>query len=222
MAIKGQFQIGREWLLDLLFPRFCIGCRKEGSSFCPECRGKLDVVWTGKRHVEDIGEIISMGLYREKLWQDLIQQFKYKYIQEMEAAINSVVERFIQIYPEVLERQYDLVVPVPLHKRRQLERGFNQAELFAQIISNKTGWPMDSSNLVRIIKTPPQAQLSDRERQENVRKAFSLKNLTSFNNKKILLVDDVLTTGSTLKEAARTIKAAQAKQIGAWVMARRS
>lgn len=221
MAIKNVHLI-KEWFLDLLFPKFCLGCNQEGSSFCTACQEKIDIVWPkGERQVEGIGRIIGMGLYRDKLWQNLIQDFKYGYLEELEQAIESIFQRFIKKYPDALTDSYDLVVPIPLYKRRFLERSFNQAEVFAKIISQHTGWPM-STSLIRTKNTLPQAQLSDDERVANVKDAFQVKEPNNFKNKKILLVDDVLTTGSTLKQAAKALRAAGAREVGVWVMARRS
>lgn len=222
MAIKKIAPLIKGWILDLLFPRYCLGCKKEGTSFCKSCQGRVEIVWPEDgRDEPEIGRLISMGLYRDKLWQNLIQNFKYGYDEELSEAIRYLTKRFLEKYPEVSEYHYDCVVAVPLFPRRQLERSFNQAESFAKIISQNTGCEI-SSDLKRIKNTLPQAQLDDSERKENVKSAFEVKNIETFKNKKVLLVDDVFTTGATLKEAARAINGAGASEIGAWVMARRS
>jgi len=221
MAIVNAHLI-KEWFLDLLFPKFCLGCSQEGSSFCNACQDKISIVWPDDKHpVEGIDKIVSMGLYRDELWQKLIQDFKYGYLEELEQAINNIVQRFIKKYPDALAESYDLVVPIPLYRRRYLERSFNQAEVIAEIIIRHTGWAM-STGLIRTRNTLPQAQLSDKDRNANVKDSFLAKEPEVFKNKKILLVDDVLTTGSTLKEAAKALRAGGAVSIGAWVMARRS
>ncbi len=221
MAIVNAHLI-KEWFLDLLFPKSCLGCNQEGSSFCKACQEKIKIIWPeNERYVEGIGKIISMGLYRDKIWQNLIQDFKYGYLEELEQAIENIFQQFIKKYPDSLADSYDLIVPVPLYKRRFLERSFNQAEVFSKIISKHTSWPLDTS-LIRTQNTLPQAQLSDDERLENVKGAFQAKESNNFKNKKILLVDDVLTTGSTLREAAKALRASGAEKISAWVMARRS
>lgn len=222
MAIKKIAPLIKEWILDLLFPRYCLGCKKEGVSFCEFCQEEMEIIWLdGSRDERGIGRLISMGLYRDKLWQNLIQNFKYGYDEELCESIRYLTKRFLEKYPEVKEYNYDFVVAVPLFPRRQLERSFNQAESFAKIISQNTGWAINS-DLVRIKNTLPQAQLDDSERKENVRSAFKVKNIETFKNKKVLLVDDVFTTGATLREAAKSISSAGASEISAWVMARRS
>jgi len=222
MAIRKIAPLIKEWILDLLFPRYCLGCKKEGTSFCKPCQEQVEIVWPEDgREESEIGCLISMGLYRDKLWQNLIQNFKYGYDEELGEAIKYLTKRFLEKYPEVLDKNYDCVVAIPLFPRKELERSFNQAESFAQIISKNTGWRI-SSDLVRIKNTLPQAQLDDIGRKKNVKNAFELKSIETFKNKKVLLVDDVFTTGATLKEAARAINKAGASEISAWVMARRS
>jgi len=222
MAIRNIAPLIKEWILDLLFPRYCLGCKKEGNSFCKSCQEKVEIIWPEDgREVPEIGQVISMGLYRDKIWQNLIQNFKYGYDEELAEAITYLTKRFLEKYPEAIDQNYDCVVAIPLFPRKELERSFNQAESFAKIICENTGWKI-CSDLARIKNTLPQAQLDDNERKENVKSAFEVKNIETFKNKKVLLVDDVYTTGATLKEAAKAIYEAGASEISAWVMARRS
>ena len=104
-------------------------------------------------------------------------------------------------------RRFDRLVPVPLHPARQRERGFNQADLLAELLSRKTSIPLQRV-LQRIRYTKTQTAFDRAERMENLRNAFRLRKNADVRGFRVLLIDDVLTTGSTLSECARVLKAA--------------
>ncbi|MBN2466708.1 MAG: ComF family protein [Deltaproteobacteria bacterium] len=116
--------------------------------------------------------------------------------------------------------RYDLLVPVPLHKKRLRERGFNQAVVLADLLRKKYKVPLARAVLQRTVYTPPQVQLRGDARKKNVRRAFKASDPAAVRNKTILLVDDVYTTGATMNECARTLKQAGASRIDGFVMAR--
>lgn len=99
----------------------------------------------------------------------------------------------------------DLLVPVPLHPKRQKERGYNQSLKICEGISAVTGIPVDTESLVRTVNNPSQTKNSRFDRWKNVEDIFSLKNEDIFSNKHVLLVDDVITTGSTIESCVREI-----------------
>lgn len=101
-------------------------------------------------------------------------------------------------------RSYDLITPVPLHRRRLYERGYNQALLLCREIGSLWGMPVNDTDLIRCRWTMPQIQLSPKEREKNVRGAFTVVG-DGFREKRVLLVDDVYTTGATVAECARTL-----------------
>lgn len=121
--------------------------------------------------------------------------------------------------PRLRDRRFDLVVPVPLHPARKRERGFNQAELLAQSLSAHAGFRM-SEALERIRYTTTQTAFDRAERMENLRDAFRLRKKANVRGLRVLLIDDVLTTGSTLSECARVLKAAGATSVHAATAAR--
>lgn len=114
----------------------------------------------------------------------------------------------------------DGVVPVPLHARRQAERGFNQAELLARRLARRWRRPFLPRLLVRTRWTRPQTELDEAERRRNVRGAFRVLDPEAVAGRHLLLVDDVLTTGSTVAEASRALLAAGARVVGVLVLAR--
>lgn len=111
-----------------------------------------------------------------------------------------------------------LVVPVPLHPRRVLERGFNQSELLAEVVARRLGIAVDSRGLRRIRPTSPQTDLDADGRRLNVREAFVA--FRSFRHEKVVLVDDVISTGSTVRECARALRTAHASEVVVLALAR--
>jgi len=114
----------------------------------------------------------------------------------------------------------DMAMPVPLHKKRLRLRGFNQALLLAHGVSLRFRIPLNYDNLVRTRYTRPQVELSGRERAENVRGAFDLIRSAEVCEKKILLIDDVFTTGATMNECAKVLKDAGAGSVTVLTLAR--
>lgn len=112
-----------------------------------------------------------------------------------------------------------LVVPVPLHRLREKTRGYNQSRFLAQAVSNALGCPM-WEELKRIINTHPQAELSRKDRLKNVENAFILKEKLDLLNKKVILIDDVCSTGATLNACAAPLRAAGVKEICGLVLGR--
>jgi ComF family protein len=119
----------------------------------------------------------------------------------------------------IRERRFDAIVPVPLHPARQRERGFNQAELLAQWLSNHMAIPLRPA-LQRVRYTTTQTAFDRAERMQNLRDAFRLRKNADVRRLRVLLIDDVLTTGSTLSECARVLKKAGAQSVYAATAAR--
>ena len=100
---------------------------------------------------------------------------------------------------------YDYIIPVPLHKRRRRQRGYNQVELIGERLSKATNIPIESHYLVKIVDTPSQVNVPYKERQNNVRGRFDVTDPSRIKGKGILLIDDVYTTGATATESSRTL-----------------
>jgi ComF family protein len=115
---------------------------------------------------------------------------------------------------------FDAIIPVPLHRERLMQREFNQAAVLAQGLARHLNVPVLERLLVRVRSTRPQVELSGSERRQNVRQAFAVTNAVALRDAVVLVVDDVLTTGTTLGEAAMTLKAAGAKQVDVFALAR--
>ena len=114
----------------------------------------------------------------------------------------------------------DCVIAVPLHPARLRERGFNQSQLLAVRISHRLGIPFLAKACQRVRDTPPQSSLPWKERDKNIRAAFSMRAGVDVRGKHVAIVDDVMTTGASLGEVANTLKQAGAREVSAWVVAR--
>lgn len=114
----------------------------------------------------------------------------------------------------------DLVIPIPLHRRRLWWRGFNQAALLAAAVSRRIGTPLDIASLARSRATAPQTYQKHDARRSNVRRAFVVKRPERVTGRRVLLVDDVMTTGATADECARVLLAAGARRVDVLTLAR--
>lgn len=119
-----------------------------------------------------------------------------------------------------IQKDYDLIIPIPLYRDRLRERGFNQALLLAREVGKALATEVDPFVLVKKKPTPPQVILKGEERRKNLRKAFEVKYPEKVRDKKILLIDDVYTTGTTIETASRALLEAGAEEVGAVVVAR--
>ncbi len=207
-------------LFDLIAPPLCVICREEVGLVCQSCDKRLEKyritqnfclkcggVFEGRRcprcrDTKFAFEFNRAVFVYEREVQTLVEDFKYRKIRSLASFMaQKMVEVLRQEYPEI-----DVIVPVPLHPTKRRERGFSQTSALAEEISRITGIKMVKDNLVRIRNTKAQANLSRAGRIENIKGAFRLRDSSAFKGKRILLVDDVMTTGTTMNEAAKLFK----------------
>jgi len=146
----------------------------------------------------------------------LIRRHKYGLDQSVGRAL---VEYMGDELP-VSAADYDVVVPVPLHWRRLWWRGFNQSALLAAEVARRLNLPLDTTVISRKRFTPPQTAQHQGERVRNVRRAFSIANPERIRSRRVLIVDDVMTTGATVDECARALLAAGAVSVDVFTLAR--
>ncbi len=204
--------------LSLFYPEECIVCQNtliEGEEFlCLHCLHKLPKT---NHHLcpnnaasnNLIGKVIfktvTAYLFYSKggISQKMIAEIKYKGNHRFGIWLGAYLASDIQ------DSKYfdtiDLLVPIPLHKKKLRKRGFNQAEIIAQGISKITNISLDTSNLQRSIANPTQTKMGSFERWLNTQNIFIIKDNHCFDNKHILLIDDVFTTGSTIEAAIEVI-----------------
>ncbi len=200
----------KEKVRDLLFPKFCAGCKKEGDWVCERCLPIVNIYKEGV--VASLDGVTALFHYGENTASKLIKMFKYNYLLE----IAGIFDKIINGAKLAGDWSDFAVVAVPLHGRRQRERGFNQSEVIANLFAKKLGLKINN-NLSRVVYTVQQAKLSGEERRKNLQNAFV------FNGEvpeKVLLVDDVYTTGATMQECAKVLKDNGVKVVCGLVLAR--
>jgi ComF family protein len=159
--------------------------------------------------------------YQNPLVKNLIQKLKYEpLIKELSKTLASLIIEHFQLLDNKPNFEEFILIPTPLEQRRLKWRGFNQAEEIGKELSEFLKIPLVSNCLIKTKETLPQVELSNEERKENIRGAFLLQNENLIEERKILLLDDIYTTGSTMEEAARVLKEAGAKEIIGIVVAR--
>lgn len=229
--------------LDVLFPPLCHVCRRFISNagelhICPDCRESMPPIVTplcivcgipftgaGNNHVcgscstsPPRFDAARAALVYEGASRDLIHAFKYHsktYLRRPLALLT--IERLSEF---IQSRRPDLIMPVPLHRKKLSSRGFNQAVLLGEILSQRLRIPLDRRNLQRIRWTEPQVNLAEHDRRTNVKGAFSIQDSVLVSGRRVLLVDDVLTTGSTADECGKVLKAAGAADVTVVTVAR--
>lgn len=158
------------------------------------------------------------ALVYEGASRDLIHAFKYRNKTHLRRPLALLT---IEKLSEFVRLQApNMIIPVPLHRKRLRSRGFNQAVLLGELFSSHWNIPLDRQNLRRIRWTEPQVNLSAGDRRANVKGAFSIQNPDLVSGRKVLLVDDVLTTGSTVEECALMLKTVGAVDVTVITVAR--
>jgi ComF family protein len=212
----------KNFLLDIFFPSFCSGCKKEGSFLCKDCKYKIEILKTPSCFPEKaiIKKFYCATEYRNRTLKNLMHNFKYKYIKEINNELSEIMIKHLKLTNfEPSENQ--ILVPVPLHKKRLQKRGFNQSELLAEKIGKYFNIQVDTKLIKRKKETKHQTlQEKRKERKENLKNAFSFISKKDITKKEIILVDDIITTGTTLKECAKTLAKKKVKNITAIVIAK--
>jgi competence protein ComFC len=161
----------------------------------------------------------AVAAYRSRgLVRKLVHEFKYRHQRHLRHPLAEWLGETMND-PRLSGRQFDMIVPVPLHPARERERGFNQATLLAELLARQVAVPLRTV-LDRIRYTTTQTVHDRAQRMENLRDAFRLRKNTNVRELRVLLIDDVLTTGSTLSECARVLKEAGALSVHAATAAR--
>ena len=229
---------------DLLYPRRCLVCGGDlgpGASgplcrehrravvlveepFCDRCGKKMFAHATGdlicdecrqtKRHFD--------RAFSATIYNDVMQIFVHRYKYGMREYLRTTLARWMSefVHRHVDVESLDAIVPVPLHWRRFQYRGFNQAIVLARPLAREFSLPIVKHVLRRRRHTAPQVGLNLEQRKRNIRDAFGVRRGERIKDKRLLLVDDVYTTGATINECARVLKAAGAASVVAFTLTR--
>jgi ComF family protein len=231
---RSRVQQAANLLMGLVLPSTCAVCRQVGALLCPDCRAALPRIETalctrcGRPLAENAAsycarcarqplllQCVRTPFFFEAPISGIIHQLKYK---GFFALAEPVADLMADAWPEAASG-IDIIVPVPLHEQRQKMRGYNQAALLAHRLGQRWDLPVVEDGLYRSRHTQPQVGLSLAERQRNVTGAFTAVPGT-FQGQRVLLVDDVFTTGSTLTAVTRILLEAGALFVWGYCAAR--
>lgn len=220
------------WLLDQVFPARCIGCQRRGVALCDACRPQLPYlpegvcercsairtargVCGGCRRLSPVLSSIRAALAYEGAARTAILTLKFRSGRYLAPLMGDLLRDALAARP----LHADLIIPVPLTQRRLRERGFNQAELLARQVADAVGGQLLADALAREHR-PTQSTLNATARSENLRGAFRSRQGDAIRGRRVLLVDDVVTTGATVSACADTLARAGAGRISVLAFAR--
>lgn len=202
--------------LELIYPSVCAHCQRVGTLLCESCIEAIEEP-PPPPPADILDDFVAVGAHTTAL-RDALHALKY----ERERRMGEVLGRLLAEQVVEKEWQIDIIIPVPLHSQRLAERGYNQANEIATTLAIEIGSRLASDALDKVRATTSQVELSAVERQHNVEGAFKVAESYQqhLQNQKILLVDDVCTTGSTLMECAAALRDAGVAKVYAATVTR--
>ena len=180
-------------VLNIMYPAKCSVCKVFSNEIvCGKCMSDIDYIC----RIENGAYCVAAYIGTMK---KAVKSFKFRKKKELGDVLGMIISGRLP------SMNADIIIPVPLHRTRMKERGFNQSELLALSLSRCKGLPVIADALIRVRETRPQFELHKYERENNVRGAFEVTNRAAIQGKRILLLDDICTTGSTIKECTKTL-----------------
>lgn len=243
-----MFQKVKNFILDILFPVSCVACGKDDVWFCRDCLEKIPLrkdqvcplcekrttpagrVCFSCREKSALDGLLVATSYQNTAIASAVHCYKYRFAEKLHEPLGKIL---LRAYTHSNLPLPEIIIPVPLHPRRWRWRGFNQAQLLAEYLGAHLtpGFPLSvlSGFLIRRRHTSAQMLIKNyRKRKKNIQNAFGLNHSAGFppvkpaaiENKRVLLIDDIATTGATLFECAKILKSAGAQEVFAAVVAR--
>ena len=211
-------------ILDLIYPQVCGICGKLNSkSLCNKCKVKLEkeFKFETQNYEEDNSKNFIEHSYffkYENLIRSQILALKFR----EKPYIYKTITYFLKNMQKSFEKlkKYDIIIVIPISYQRKRDRGYNQSELIAREISKIIKAKIARKVLYKTKHTQPQSSLNKKQREENAKGVYKAINVEKLQNKKILLIDDIYTTGNTVNECAKTLKQAGVNKIGVITIAK--
>ncbi|HNY36091.1 MAG TPA: ComF family protein [Candidatus Pacearchaeota archaeon] len=217
---------------DIIFPKKCISCGREGQYLCEDCLSLISInpfeyclcEKMEKRNKcencknKNLDKIMSATSFDNKIVKDAIHKLKYGYIKDLSIPLAFLILSHLKTIDCQIDNSF-VIIPVPMHIKKKRKRGFNQSEEIAKLISESTRIKL-STSLIKTKETKPQMELNKSQRIENIKNCFAITNKKEIENKTILLLDDVYTTGTTMNECAKVLKENGVKEVWGLSVAR--
>lgn len=233
-------------ILNVLLPPRCIKCGKilsEKNGLCPECFNQInfisapycykcghpfvkenDLKFAAKQYCgaclqkkRFLFDMQRTAFFYDEASKNLILDLKFR---DKTVSAQTLANMLYMAGKDIWEQEPDLIIPVPIHRLRLIKRRFNQSALLVKYLALRVGVSADYSSLIRRQNTVPQVKLTGTARRKNLRQAFAVKYPQNIKGKKVVLIDDVETTGSTLNECAKVLRKAGAKAVYSITLAR--
>lgn len=219
--MKNTLKKIKKTLLDIIFPPLCISCKEnlkskkeKKLSLCIKCENNISI--NVKKETIKINDLDYIHLYttsyKNKVIRNIIHALKYNQIKPALNAIKiELIKPYIKNHINIFKKKDWIIIPIPIHSSKRRKRGFNQSKLIAKELSkilekNNIKSSTENNFLIKEKRTKSQTKLKKKERRQNIKKAFKLNKNKNLKNKNAILVDDVFTTGSTVKEAIKVLE----------------
>ena len=210
-----------EKLIDFVYPPTCGICGKLNNDFlCKKCEKVLET-----EAIYGVDKVLEK-YFNEHLYifvyQGILRRIILKYKFQEEAYLYKTFVNFLLKNENFFEKikKYDTIVPVPISKKRKKKRGYNQSELLAKEIAYNANLVLEKESLYKIKDIVEQSKLNKENRLKNIQGVYELVNKEKLNKKKILLIDDIYTTGSTVNECSKVLRNAKPNKIGVLTLAK--
>ena len=210
-----------ENILNLIYPSVCGFCGKiSQNSLCSKCETKIkkyQINLIKKKNNVHIDKIFCIYKY-EDIIRDTILEYKFKnkaYLYETFSKIILKDKKICGFF-----KKYDIIIPVPISRKRKIKRGYNQTYLISKEIAKNLNLKCENRCLIKYKDTIEQSKLNKAERKTNLKDAYIVVNRKRIKDKNVILLDDIYTTGSTVNECAKVLKAAGANKIGVLAIAK--
>lgn len=226
-------------LLDLFFPKRCLGCGRVGRYFCDRCartirpiesneaicpvceKSGIDGFTHPRCHTKYDIDGLTCCFHYDGIVKKAVKAIKYRYVSDLASEFMTAIPESIVQHVRHVVKKSTVLLPIPLHPSRWRLRGFNQAEVLGNILAESLQVPMCTDILKRVKNTPPQVEMNNkRDRVRNMDHVFSLHTAEARISDSVILFDDVFTTGATMRAAANTLKRKGAPFVWAVTMAR--